>query len=338
MPSISVIVPVYQAEKYLKKCVESVVKQTFSDWELLLIDDGCTDDSPAICDQCAAEDDRIRVFHKKKNGGVSAARNLGLNEAKGECIAFLDVDDRFEFRALATMWCLREQTGADTVGCAHLNLYANGNKSVEPLLPAGVYDEQGIREGIVHPLLGDRLKVPVFNGFIWRYLFSADIIRSARITFEGAYLEDELFLMEYFCNAKKLAVTEQPLYRYFLNPSSATHRYMKDFMKVFGRFMERKEALVKKYQLEEARPQWRENSNWAGLLIAIGNEYAPGNSASIRERQKAVKELCRRPEMAKAITELTPEGWNPNKQMVANFVKGGHFFILTQMYRLKNRI
>lgn len=338
MPSISVIVPVYQAEKYLKKCVESVVKQTFSEWELLLIDDGCTDDSPAICDQCAAEDDRIRVFHKKKNGGVSAARNLGLNEAKGECIAFLDVDDRFEFRALETMWCLREQTGADTVGCAHLNLYANGNKSVEPLLPAGVYDEQGIREGIVHPLLGDRLKVPVFNGFIWRYLFSADIIRSARITFEGAYLEDELFLMEYFCNAKKLAVTEQPLYRYFLNPSSATHRYMKDFMKVFGRFMERKEALVKKYQLEEARPQWRENSNWAGLLIAIGNEYAPGNSASIRERQKAVKELCRRPEMAKAITELTPEGLNPNKQMVANFVKGGHFFILTQMYRLKNRI
>lgn len=338
MPSISVIVPVYQAEKYLKKCVESVVKQTFSEWELLLIDDGCTDDSPAICDQCAAEDDRIRVFHKKKNGGVSAARNLGLNEAKGECIAFLDVDDRFEFRALETMWCLREQTGADTVGCAHLNLYANGNKSVEPLLPAGVYDEQGIREGIVHPLLGDRLKVPVFNGFIWRYLFSADIIHSARITFEGAYLEDELFLMEYFCNAKKLAVTEQPLYRYFLNPSSATHRYMKDFMKVFGRFMERKEALVKKYQLEEARPQWRENSNWAGLLIAIGNEYAPGNSASIRERQKAVKELCRRPEMAKAITELTPEGLNPNKQMVANFVKGGHFFILTQMYRLKNRI
>ena len=91
MPSISVIVPVYQAERYLKKCVESVLKQTFSDWELLLIDDGCTDASPVICDECAVADDRIRVFHKKKNGGVSAARNLGLNEAKGDYIAFREL-------------------------------------------------------------------------------------------------------------------------------------------------------------------------------------------------------------------------------------------------------
>ena len=337
MPAISVIVPVYQAEKFLKKCVESVTKQTFPDWELLLIDDGCTDGSPAICDACAAEDDRIRVFHKK-NGGVSSARNLGLREAKGDYIAFLDVDDRFEFRALETLWSLREQTGADSVGCAHLNLTADGKKFPELLLPAGTYEEQGIKEGIVYPLVGDRLTAPVFNGFIWRYLFSAEIIRKNKIKFEGAYLEDELFLVEYFCHAKLLAVTEQPLYRYFLNPNSATHKYMKDYMKVFSRFMERKEELVKRFDLEAARPQWREYTNWAGLLIAIGNEYASTNPKTVREKQKTVKELCKRPEMAKAIAEVTPVGLNPNKQMVANFVKGKHFFILTQLYRLKNRI
>ena len=83
MPEISVIVPVYQAEKFVEKCVESVKNQTFSDWELLLVDDGCTDGSPALCDRFAAEDDRVRVFHRKKNGGVSAARNLALEEAQG---------------------------------------------------------------------------------------------------------------------------------------------------------------------------------------------------------------------------------------------------------------
>lgn len=338
MPSISVIVPVYQAERFLKKCVESVLKQTFSDWELLLIDDGCTDRSPAICDACAAEDDRIRVFHRRKNAGVSEARNLGLSNAKGAYIAFLDADDGLEFRALETLWCLREQAGTDTAACAHLNLMPSGENWPEIVLPAGTYDTQGILEGIVYPLLGDRLSQPVFNGFIWRYLFSAEIIRKARIQFEGVYLEDELFLMEYFCNSHSLAVTEQPLYRYLLNPTSVTHKYMKDFQSVFARFMERKEALVQKYHLESARPQWRENSNWAGLLIAIGNEYARSNPKTIRQRQKTVEELCRRPEIAKAIATVTPTGMSANKQMVAKLVQGGHFFVLTQMYRLKNRI
>jgi hypothetical protein len=144
--------------------------------------------------------------------------------------------------------------------------------------------------------------------------------------------------MEYFCNAQKLIVTEEPLYRYFHNPSSATHKYMADFLQVFQRFMQRKEELVEKYGLQSARPQWRENSNWAGLLIAIGNEYARGNSKKIGQKQAAVQELCAMPPFAKAIAEVTPEGLSANKQMVANLVKGKHFFILTQMYRMKNHI
>lgn len=337
MPCISVIVPVYQAERFIRPCVESVLAQSFQDWELILVTDGCTDASPAICDQFAAEDGRVRVFHRKKNHGVSEARNLGLREAKGDYIAFLDSDDAFEPQALETLWALLEQNQADTAGCAHINLTPSGN-AAELLLPAGVYGQEDIREQIVYPLLGDRLRQPVFNGFIWRYLFSASILRAAHITFEGAYLEDELFLMEYFCNARRLAVTETPLYRYLLNLNSATHKYMKDFMTVFDRFMERKEAICQRCQLEAGRPQWRENTNWAGLLIAIGNEYAKDNPKTIRQRQKAVQALCARPDMSHAISTLAPTGLSPNKQMVANLVRGHHFFTLTQLYRLKNRI
>ena len=164
------------------------------------------------------------------------------------------------------------------------------------------------------------------------------MIRSANLRFEGAYLEDELFLLEYFCCAHSLAVTDQPLYRYLLNPASATHKYMKDFQQVFDRFMERKEALVEKYRLNDLRPQWRENSNWAGLLIAIGNEYAKGNPKSIRQRQETVRNLCQRPDMAHAIRALTPVGLTSNKQVAARLVRGHHYFLLTQLYRLKNRI
>ena len=338
MPKISVIVPVYQAEKFLRDCVESVQRQTFADWELLLVDDGCTDGSPALCDALAREDGRIRVFHKGRNSGVSETRNLGMDNARGAYIAFLDSDDRYEPRCLEVLWGLREQAGADTAACAHLNLWTDGTETPELVLPAGFYGPDDIREKIVCPLLGDRLAQPVFNGFIWRYLFSAEILDRLRLRYEGAYLEDDLFLMEYFCNAERVAVTEEPLYRYLQNPASATHKYMKDFQQVFGRFMERKEDLAARYGLTPLRPQWRENSNWAGLLIAIGNEYAPGNPKTLRQRQEAIQDLCRRPDMAHAIHTLAPTGMSRNKQLVARLVRGGHFWLLSQLYRIKNRI
>ncbi len=91
-PLVSVIVPVYNTEKYLRRCIDSILAQTFTDFELLLINDGSKDNSGAICDEYAKKDSRIRVFHKE-NGGVSTARNLGLNDAKGDYIIFLDADD-----------------------------------------------------------------------------------------------------------------------------------------------------------------------------------------------------------------------------------------------------
>ena len=337
MPAISVIVPVYQAEKLLPQCVESVLAQTFSDWELLLVDDGSRDGSPALCDHYAAKDPRIRAFHKL-NGGVSSARNLGLEQAAGQSVAFLDADDALEPAALETLWYLRDKAGADSAGCAHYNVTPDGGQRKELLLPAGIYEPAGIREKILWPLTGERLQPPVFNGFVWRFLFDAAILRDNAITYEGAYLEDELFLMEYFANARRLAVTEQPLYRYLENPASATHRYMPDYPQVFARFLERKAAVVEKYGLSAARPQWRANTVWAGLLIAVGNEYAKSNPKPAREKQKTVEALCARPEFAKAIRELCPRGLGRNKQVVADLIGRGRFGTLTALYRLKNRM
>ena len=185
MPSISVIVPVYQAEKFLHRCLDSVARQTFSDWELILVDDGSTDGSAALCDRLAAKDNRVRVFHRKKNQGVSEARNLGINEAKGDYIAFLDADDCYEFQALETLWNLREQSGADAAACGLTYLWPGGKQSVQAQLPAGVYGGAEIREKLVLPLTGDRLTQPVFNGYSVCYLFSTELIRKNHIAFDG---------------------------------------------------------------------------------------------------------------------------------------------------------
>lgn len=104
-PKVSVIVPVYNVEKLLQRCIDSILAQTFTDFELLLIDDGSKDKSGEICDEYAAKDSRIRVFHKQ-NGGVSTARNIGIDKAQGEWIYFVDSDDIVLPSALGTFCSL----------------------------------------------------------------------------------------------------------------------------------------------------------------------------------------------------------------------------------------
>lgn len=339
MPKLSIIVPVYKAESFLDRCVESVRSQSFTDWELLLIEDGSPDESGALCDRFAAEDARIRAFHKP-NGGVSSARNVGLNEAKGQYIAFLDSDDWFLPGFLETLVTLAEESGADSAGCAHMNVAESGAAAPEvAALPTGVYGKDEIMKGIVDRLMTDRTGIPgeILNGFIWRFIYTRDIIEQYQIRFEGAYLEDEIFLIEYFFRAEKLAMTEEPLYGYLLNSASATHRYMKDYMKVYERFLERKTELADRLGLGARCPDWRVSTNWAGLLIAVGNEYAKSNPASWGEKQKTVKAICQRPEMAETIRSFHPTGQGRNKQIVTELIRSRAFSLLTLLYRIKNR-
>ncbi|MBR3556215.1 MAG: glycosyltransferase family 2 protein [Oscillospiraceae bacterium] len=336
MAEIDVIVPVYQAEKTLEACVESVRSQSYDDWNLILIDDGSRDGSPALCDVLAAKDGRIRVVHQP-NGGVSAARNRGLKEVRSPWVYFLDADDLLMPGALELLRRLAADSGADTSAGAVVLTESDGSQLTDAILPAGVYDENGIRERILLPLTGQRLRAPIFNGYIVRYLFRASILKEHAVTFEGGYLEDEIFLMDYFFHAKKLAVSERPIYDYLQNPASATHRYMADFPAVFRRFMERKRSRVAGTALEKACPGWEADTNWAGLLIAVGNEYAPGNDVSHREHRKNIRALCALPEYAGAMRALHPQGCGKRKQIVAELLLRRQYFLLDALYRLKNR-
>jgi len=113
-PKFSIIIPVYNVERYLRTCLDSILTQSFKDWEILLVDDGSPDGSPAICDEYAQKDVRIRVFHKE-NGGVSSARNLGLENARGEWVWYVDPDDWIEIDALKVLSKYIESYNPDTV-------------------------------------------------------------------------------------------------------------------------------------------------------------------------------------------------------------------------------
>lgn len=339
MPAISVIMPVYQAAAFLRDSVRSVLDQTFRDFELILVDDGSTDGSAALCGALAEEDSRVRVLHKK-NGGVSAARNDGMDLAKGEYLYFCDADDTIAPDALEKLHGALTGAGADTSGCGVRLVWPDGRTEDQPgALPPGVYGEHDLRERIVLPLLGERLDQGhgVLNGFVVRFLFSRSVIERRGLRFEGPYLEDEVFLMEYFLHAQKLATMDDPLYLYLQNPGSATRRYQPKYVEVFRRVMERKGKLAKEHGLDADAPGWEDNANWAGLLIAVGNEYAAGNPRSFREKAAYLKGLCGEPDMARAIENLHPKGLAGNKQLVADLLMGRHFTLLGLLYTIKNR-
>jgi glycosyltransferase involved in cell wall biosynthesis len=137
MPKVSIIVPVYNAEKYLQECVESVLGQTLSDIELILVDDGSTDSSPTLCDQYAAQDRRVKVIHKP-NGRAASARNAGLRVASGEYVAFVDADDWIS----PDMYEKMLQTNADVTLCDYVRF--QGEKLfpfTQPNIAAGFYNK-----------------------------------------------------------------------------------------------------------------------------------------------------------------------------------------------------
>ncbi|NLL38146.1 MAG: glycosyltransferase [Clostridiales bacterium] len=336
MAYVSVIVPVYQAEKHIEKCVNSVLEQTFTDWELILVDDGSKDGSGAICDKFARSDTRIRVIHQE-NTGVSGARNAGIKASSSEYIAFLDSDDYYKPDMLDKLIGALKNSGADSAGCGHIYLYPDGRAVPEaPVLSAGVYGAEDIRKGLVRPLLRDRLEGEIINGYVVRFLYKSSIIKKNNIEFTGAYLEDELFLIEYFSLAGRLSTVDEPLYVYYINPHSVTRRYLKDYTSVFRHSLEMKKKLVDKYKISGI-DGWIDHTCWAGLLIAVANEFAPGNPAGFLQKRKKLISLCREPLFADAIKNLKPENVRGNKRIVADLIRARQYTLLSILYTLKNR-
>ena len=224
MPKLSVIVPVYKAEQYLRQCVESILKQRFSDLELLLVDDGSPDGSGAMCDAFAAEDPRVRVIHKE-NGGVSTARNAGLDAAQGDYVTFVDSDDYID----AGMYEIMMAEGTDLVLCDCMKEYPDRSELYTHNIRGGRYSrEQMEREYFPHLLMMENVEYPatISNCLM---LFRRELAEGIRYPVGVRYSEDLLFGARILYRARSFCYLRgQALYHYRMNPQSATHRFVPD--------------------------------------------------------------------------------------------------------------
>lgn len=213
MPEISIIVPVYKVEAYLDRCINSILNQTFKDFELILVDDGSPDRCPQLCDEWAKKDERIKVIHKE-NGGLSSARNAGLKIALGNFIGFVDSDDWIASDMYEYLLDIISKSNADIAMCGYTR------KDSE-------LDEIEIK-GQIKVLTNDdlwrffyRVDGEESNYAVWTRLYKIETLRNVSFL-EGKINEDVLFTYDVYKNIKKLVVSNAKKYFYYSNASGIT--------------------------------------------------------------------------------------------------------------------
>ena len=203
---ISVIVPVYNMEKYLKRCVDSILAQEYENLEIILVDDGSKDSSPKMCDAYAGQDERIRVIHKE-NGGLSDARNAGLAVAKGSFIGFVDSDDWIEPGMYRNMYEAATKYQAEVVVCRYAEVYADrvvdgsSNDIVELT-----------REEVLNIFICEHSQYKIYNS-VWSKLFKREIIGDTLFP-KGRNSEDIVFTTKAFCRLERCVYIDTAYYNY----------------------------------------------------------------------------------------------------------------------------
>lgn len=213
---ISVIIPVYNVEKYLHECIDSVINQTYKNLEIILVDDGSTDSSGEICDEYIEKDDRITVIHKK-NEGPSKTRNTGLENANGKYIYFLDSDDYIAEDAIESLTSAAESNGADLVFFDAYSFADDGSEVKQGYAIKGTYEPKSGYE-----TLTELNKNKDYHCAIYLLLIKHRLLDENKISFlESAYCsEDMLFTYQVYCSAKKAVQCKKTLYHRRYRPNS----------------------------------------------------------------------------------------------------------------------
>ncbi|TCL59411.1 glycosyltransferase involved in cell wall biosynthesis [Kineothrix alysoides] len=212
---ISVIVPVYNIEAYLPRCVDSLLAQTFQNLEIILVDDGSADTSGSICDSYARKDGRVKAVHKK-NGGLSDARNAGMDMATGEYIGFVDGDDWIDQDMYRAMYEACEKEQAQIAVCRYKQIRTSSGETLVPEIdaPAGNSVSLSKTRAMEAYLCEDETYV-IYNS-VWSKLFLAKLVEDIRFPV-GKNSEDIMFTTKAFCRMERLAYLDAPYYNYVLD-------------------------------------------------------------------------------------------------------------------------
>ena len=311
-PLVSIIVPIFNAEKYLSECIDSILNQTYKNIEIILIDDGSTDKSAQICDAYTAKDKRAAVVHKT-NEGVSAARNDGLKAANGQFVMFVDSDDWIDPETCDIAVRVMEESGADVVMWTYIS-ENSGNQSRKIIFGSDtVFEGADVKEKLhrrLFGLMGKELAHPEYADSlcpVWGKLYKKEIILNNNASFVdlseiGTY-EDGLFNIEVFSQVLKAVYLNKCLYHYRKeNSSSVTSVYRKDLFEKWYHLFDLMQEYIDKNCLPDDY-QTALNNRIALSILGLGLNIMSCDCRAV-EKIKMIKKIIKSDRYKKAYKDL----------------------------------
>lgn len=300
MVEVSVIIPIYNAEDYLQKCVDSVIKQTEKNIEIILVDDGSKDNSLRICQQYSKVDKRVRVIHQE-NAGVSAARNEGIKQARGKYIGFVDSDDWIEPDMFERLLQEAENTGADVVMCDATTVYDDGRTQADTITQLSgnrILEKSDFTPSLLLEMAGSACRCIYKND---RY---NDKLRKHPLAFPLGvkFSEDRIFNLYAFGQANKVCYLKESYYNRFMNLKSAVHRFHPDYFEAYKKAADGIELAIHcVWEDDEELQKAYLKPFIGGAMGAICNYYYKTSLMSRVEKKNAVKKLCEDTQLRNSI-------------------------------------
>lgn len=344
MVKVSIIVPVYNVEKYVGRCLESLINQTYQNIEIIIVVDGATDNSLAICEIYKEKDSRIQIV-TKKNQGLGLARNTGLEYVTGKYVLFVDSDDYVEIDLVEEVCKIAEKWECDFVRFHNYREdLSTGNKNVRksPLME-GNYDKDKINNEILFPIIGVLPKQTGENFVgmsVWRNLYRTSIIKERKLRFvsEREYIsEDVIFNLHYFYYSNSAYVVNKPYYHYIVNDNSLTAKYdPKRFVKEVIMY---KEVLyiIDKLNLKCDGKLREQRTFLDRTRMCIKLEFNR-SEVNISKKVKAVKTILSNKELMKVLSEYPIYKMRLSYKIILLLMKMKQSMILYFMYKVLGKI
>lgn len=337
---VSIIVPVYNVERYIKRGIESLLNQTLKNIEIILIDDGSTDNSRKICEKYANKDTRVNLI-VQKNLGVSHARNLGIENALGDYIIFMDPDDEIDLRMCEILYSTMQKDDCDLVLC---NFYKVIKEKKLPIIlnyPSKLNNSKEIKSLILDMIGNEIYGEETVMGCIWRGLYKKDFLLKHNIKFPQNIrpMQDLIFMIEYLSKCKSVNINKECLYYYYVNPNSAVTGYKKNLWDNNKKVCQLVQELLQKNNFDSITKQ-----RFAYFRIfctdwCLFNEIDPLNNISKKEKIKHMSEFINNQEVRISIRQVSLKNVKASKKILLILIRLGNstlvYYYLLLIRKLK---